>query len=55
MFRTPTKTLHMHFWQVGSDEVVRHLQFRDWLRTHSDDRDLYQRTKQALAGPPGPT
>jgi GrpB-like predicted nucleotidyltransferase (UPF0157 family) len=50
MFRTPQKTVHVHFWQVGSDEVARHLQFRDWLRTHPDDRDLYHRTKQALAG-----
>ena len=25
------------------------LGFRDWLRTHDDDRDLYERTKQELA------
>jgi GrpB-like predicted nucleotidyltransferase (UPF0157 family) len=23
--------------------------FRDWLRTHDDDRDLYLRTKRELA------
>jgi GrpB-like predicted nucleotidyltransferase (UPF0157 family) len=23
--------------------------FRDWLRTHDDDRDLYERTKRELA------
>jgi GrpB-like predicted nucleotidyltransferase (UPF0157 family) len=23
--------------------------FRDWLRTHPDDRDLYERTKRELA------
>lgn len=54
MFRTPARTAHVHFWQAGSDEIVRHLQFRDWLRTHPDDRDLYQRAKQALVGRPWP-
>ncbi len=23
--------------------------FRDWLRSHDDDRDLYERTKRELA------
>ena len=23
--------------------------FRDWLRTHDDDRELYERTKRELA------
>ena len=23
--------------------------FRDWLRTHDEDRDLYERTKRELA------
>jgi GrpB-like predicted nucleotidyltransferase (UPF0157 family) len=23
--------------------------FRDWLRTHAEDRDLYERTKRKLA------
>ena len=25
------------------------LRFRDWLRTHDDDRELYERTKRELA------
>jgi GrpB-like predicted nucleotidyltransferase (UPF0157 family) len=25
------------------------LEFRDWLRTNANDRELYARTKQALA------
>jgi GrpB-like predicted nucleotidyltransferase (UPF0157 family) len=24
--------------------------FRDWLRLHADDRDLYERSKRELAG-----
>ncbi len=33
----------------GCEEIRRLLAFRDWLRTHEDDRTLYERTKQALA------
>jgi GrpB-like predicted nucleotidyltransferase (UPF0157 family) len=29
--------------------VERMLLFRDWLRTHDDDRALYERTKRELA------
>jgi hypothetical protein len=32
-----------------SPEIRRHLLFRDWLRTHDDDRDQYERTKRELA------
>jgi GrpB-like predicted nucleotidyltransferase (UPF0157 family) len=28
---------------------VRHTLFRDWLRTHPDDRELYATTKRSLA------
>ena len=34
---------------VGSPEVERMLLFRDRLRSHPEDRDLYQRTKRELA------
>ncbi len=33
----------------GAPEPVRHLLFRDWLRSHPEDRDLYASTKQRLA------
>jgi GrpB-like predicted nucleotidyltransferase (UPF0157 family) len=32
-----------------SPEIARHLLFRDWLRTHDDDRAQYERTKRELA------
>jgi len=28
------------------------LRFRDWLRTHDDDRDKYEQAKRALAARP---
>lgn len=50
MYRTPTRDVHVHLWAVGSDHVVRHLVFRDWLRDHADDRQRYEEVKRALAG-----
>ena len=49
MFRTPARDVHVHIWPSGSDDVRRHLTFRDWLRFHPEDRQLYERTKQELA------
>jgi GrpB-like predicted nucleotidyltransferase (UPF0157 family) len=34
---------------VGSSEVERMLLFRDRLRSHIEERDLYERTKRELA------
>ena len=42
--------VNLHVFTVGSSEAGRMLVFRDWLRTHPADRDLYQRTKRDLAG-----
>lgn len=40
---------HLHVFPVGAPELLRHLLFRDWLRSHPDDRQLYAATKHALA------
>lgn len=40
---------HLHVFPAGAPEPLRHLLFRDWLRTHPDDRDLYAATKRDLA------
>jgi GrpB-like predicted nucleotidyltransferase (UPF0157 family) len=52
MFRTPARDVHVHIWPSGSEDVRRHLMFRDWLRSHPEDRQLYERTKRELAGRP---
>lgn len=46
----PDTNINLHVFSPGCEEVARHLLFRDWLRTHADDRDLYARTKRELAG-----
>ena len=49
MLRGSDPPVNLHVFNPGCEEVDRMLRFRDWLRTHSDDRDLYLRTKRDLA------
>ena len=41
--------IDLHTFSEGSSEIVRMLAFRDWLRSHDDERELYLRTKRELA------
>jgi GrpB-like predicted nucleotidyltransferase (UPF0157 family) len=41
--------VNLHVFNPGCEEVETMLRFRDWLRTHDDDRELYERTKRELA------
>ena len=41
---------NLHIWSPGSIEALRHRAFRDWLRTHEEDRDAYGALKTELAG-----
>jgi GrpB-like predicted nucleotidyltransferase (UPF0157 family) len=49
MFNRPEADINLHVFSSGCPEIGRMLLFRDWLRTHDADRDLYAQTKQALA------
>jgi GrpB-like predicted nucleotidyltransferase (UPF0157 family) len=49
VFKGPDTNVHLHTFSPGSPELDRMVGFRDWLRTHDDDRDLYERTKRELA------
>ena len=40
-FKGPDTNVNLHTFSDGCEEVDRMLAFRDWLRTHDDDRDLY--------------
>lgn len=40
---------NVHVFAIGSSEVERMLLFRDRLRAHPDERELYERTKRELA------
>jgi len=49
VFKGSEMNLNLHVWSEGSPEIDRHIAFRDWLRTHAEDRDLYAATKRELA------
>jgi GrpB-like predicted nucleotidyltransferase (UPF0157 family) len=49
MFKGPDTDVNLHIFSSGCPEIGRILRFRDWLRTHPKDRELYARTKRALA------
>ena len=49
VFKGPDTDINLHTFTAGSPEITRMLSFRDWLRSHPDDRDLYERTKRELA------
>jgi GrpB-like predicted nucleotidyltransferase (UPF0157 family) len=49
MFKGPDTDINLHVLSSGCAEIDRILIFRDWLRRKARDRDLYARTKLALA------
>jgi GrpB-like predicted nucleotidyltransferase (UPF0157 family) len=49
MLNGPDTEINLHVFSSGCPEIDRMLTFRDWLRSHDADRDLYARTKLALA------
>jgi GrpB-like predicted nucleotidyltransferase (UPF0157 family) len=49
MFRTPERDVHVHLWVSGTDEVARHLEFRDRLRVSEADRRAYAALKHELS------
>jgi GrpB-like predicted nucleotidyltransferase (UPF0157 family) len=49
MLRTAAKDVHVHVFSPQSPEIERYLLLRDHLRENEEDRELYARTKRALA------
>lgn len=49
MFKGRNAETNLHVFSSGCPEIDRMLIFRDWLRGNAPDRDLYARTKLALA------
>jgi GrpB-like predicted nucleotidyltransferase (UPF0157 family) len=49
MLKGPDTPVNLHVFSRGCTEIARMLRFRDWLRTHEEDRELYARTKRELA------
>jgi GrpB-like predicted nucleotidyltransferase (UPF0157 family) len=50
VFKGPDTNVNLHVFSPGCVEVDRMVLLRDWLRSHPEDRDLYERTKRDLAG-----
>ncbi|HEY2826150.1 MAG TPA: GrpB family protein [Pirellulales bacterium] len=49
MLRTPQLDVQIHIFSSGCSEIERLPTFRDWLRSHDDERQLYEATKRRLA------
>jgi len=43
------RTHHIHIYQVEHREIQRHLKFRDYLRAHPEDAQVYSQIKAELA------
>jgi len=49
VFKGPDTNINLHTFSAGCVELERMVGFRDWLRAHDDDRELYESTKRDLA------
>ncbi len=43
------RTHHVHIYEEGSKEILRHLAFRNYLRCHPEDAEAYGSLKMKLA------
>jgi GrpB-like predicted nucleotidyltransferase (UPF0157 family) len=50
MLVSSAEDVHLHVWPRDAPEPIRHRLFRDWLRSHPEDRELYASAKRRLAG-----
>src|SRR5262249_37819322 len=49
VFKGPDTDINLHVFTEGCSEIDQMLLFRDWLRSHPSDRDLYAAKKRELA------
>ena len=49
LFKGPDTNVNVHAFSEGCEEIERMVAFRDWLRTHDEDRELYEQAKRELA------
>src|SRR5829696_9754147 len=49
LLKGPDTDINLHVFSAHCPETDRMLLFRDWLRAHAGDRELYVRTKRELA------
>ena len=49
LFRGRDPKVNLHTFSADCEEIGRMLAFRDWMRTHPEDRERYEREKRRLA------
>lgn len=49
LFKGPDTDTNIHVFSPGCSEIERLVGFRDWLRSHAPDRELYAAAKRDLA------
>jgi GrpB-like predicted nucleotidyltransferase (UPF0157 family) len=49
MFVSGAEDVNLHVWPPTAPEPIRHRLFRDWLRSHPEDLELYASAKRRLA------
>ena len=49
VFKGPDTNINLHVFSPGCQEIERMVGFRDWIRTHPEDRELYEGTKRVLS------
>ena len=49
LFKGPDTDINLHVFSSDDSEVERMLLFRNWLRSHPADLQLYEQTKRELA------
>ncbi len=49
VLKSPDPRGNLHVFSDGCEEIGQMLLFRDWLRSHDEDRSLYEKTKRELA------
>jgi len=49
LFRDREPRVNLHTFSADCEEIGRMVAFRDWLRTHAEDRELYEGEKRRLA------
>jgi len=49
VLKSTDPAVNLHVFTEGASEIAKMLAFRDWLRSHDDERLLYEKTKRELA------
>ena len=49
VLKSTDPAVNLHVFTDGASEIAKMLAFRDWLRSHDDERLLYESTKRELA------